>query len=70
MFQQYKKNFSLGVATITTKGISQVQEIELPSLEEYIEIPVYDFTEKEYLDHKRKRNERVYRKFGDEYEKV
>lgn len=67
MFQAYKKSFRLGVTIITTEGIQQAQEIELPNIEEeYIEIPVYDFTEKEYLEHKRKRNERVFRKFEEE----
>ena len=67
MFQEYKKGFKLGIAAITTEGIKQVQEIELPEItEDCIEIPVYDFTEKEYLEHKRKRNERVFDKFGYE----
>lgn len=63
--REYKRKFSLGIAIITTEGINQVQEIELPEIEEdYIEIPVYDFTEKEYLEFKRKRNEKVFDKFG------
>ena len=68
--REYKRKFKLGVAEITTEGVKQVQEIELPEIEEdYIEIPAYDFTEKEYLEHKRKRNERTFRKFGVEYER-
>ena len=64
MFREYKKGFKLGVVAITTKGISQVQVIEFSEItEDCIEIPAYDFTEKDYLEHKRKRNERVYRKF-------
>ena len=71
MFQDYKRKFKLGVAELTTEGIKQVQDIEFPEIEEdCIEIPVFDFTEKDYLEHKRKRNERVYRKFGEEYEKM
>ena len=67
LFQEYKRRFSLGIAIITTDRINQVQEIELPAIEEdCIEIPVYDFTEKEYLEHKQKRNERVARKFEEE----
>lgn len=70
MFREYKKGFKLGVAAITTEGISQVQVIELPEIEEdYIEIPVYDFTEKEYMEYKRKRNDKVYEKFGYKLEK-
>lgn len=70
MFREYKKGFKLGVAEVTTEGIKQVQVIELPEIEEdCIEIPAFDFTEKEYLEHKRKRNERVFNKFGYKIEK-
>ena len=67
MFQAYKKNFRLGVSIITTEGIKQAQVIELPEItEECIEIPLEPMTEEElrlYEEHKRKRNERVFRKF-------
>lgn len=67
MFQQYKKSFKLGIATITTEGIKEVQQIELPVIEEdYIEIELEPMTEedlKKYEEHKRKRNERVFKKF-------
>ena len=66
LFQEYKKGFRLAVAELTTEGIKQAQVIEFPD-EEYIEIPAYDFTEEEYLEHKRKCNERAYKKFGVEY---
>lgn len=58
IFQDYK----LGVIELTSEGIKQAEVIQL-SIDDYIEIPAYDFTEKEYLEYKRKRNERVYRKF-------
>jgi hypothetical protein len=67
MFQQYKKGFKLGIATITTEGIKQVQQIELPAIEEdCIEIELEPMTEedlKRYEEHKRKRNEIVFKKF-------
>ena len=65
MFQQYK----LGIVEFTTEKVKQAVEISLPVIEEdYIEIPVEPMTEEElriYEEHKRKRNERVFRKFGD-----
>ena len=65
--REYKKSFKLGVAEITTEGVKQVEIIEFPEIEEEcIEIPVYDFTEKEYIEYKKKRNERVSRKFEGE----
>ena len=67
MFQEYKRKFKLGVAELTTEGIKQVQEIELPKIEEdYIEIDLEPMTEEnliKYEEYKRKRNERVFRKF-------
>lgn len=63
MFQQYK----LGVVEFTTEKVKQAIEISLPVIkEDYIEIPVEPMTEEEvriYEEHKRKRNERVFRKF-------
>lgn len=73
MFQQYKKGFSLGIAELTTEGVKQVQVIELPDTEEYIEIPLEPMTEEElriYEEHKRKIRERTYKRFGVEYEKM
>ena len=67
MLRQWKSDFDIGVIEVTTEGIKQAQVIELPEIEEdCIEIPVYDFTEKEYLEHKKKRNERVYKKFEEQ----
>ena len=72
MFQDYKIIFKLNVAEITTEGINQVQEIELPLIEEdCIEIDLEPMTEEDlikYEEHKRKRNERVFRKF-EEFER-
>ena len=65
MFQQYK----LGIVEFTTEKVKQAVEISLPVIEEdYIEIPVEPMTEEElriYEEHKRKRNERVFRKFEE-----
>lgn len=65
MFQQYK----LGIIEFTTEKVKQAVEISLPVIEEdYIEIPVEPMTEEElkiYEEHKRKRNERVFRKFEE-----
>ena len=67
LFQEYKRRFSLGVAELTTEGIKQAQEIELPEIEEdCIEIDLEPMTEEDlrkYEEYKRKRNERVFRKF-------
>lgn len=64
--REYKQKFKLGVVELTTEGIKQVQEIELPEIEDCIEIDLEPMTEEElriYEEHKRKRNERVFRKF-------
>lgn len=64
--REYKRKFKLGIAELTTEGIKQVQEIELPEIEDCIEIDLEPMTEEElriYEEHKRKRNERVFRKF-------
>lgn len=71
MFQEYKRTYNgtrkIRIVNVTTESITPVAEIELPEIEEdYIEIPVYDFAEKEYLEYKQKRNERVSRKFEEE----
>lgn len=67
--REYKKNFKLGIVEFTTEKVKQAVEISLPVIEEeYIEIPVEPMTEEElkiYEEHKKKRNERVFRKFGD-----
>lgn len=66
--REYKRKFKLGVVELTTEGIKQVQEIELPEIEDCIEIDLEPMTEEElriYEEHKRKRNERVFRKFEE-----
>ena len=65
--RNYKRSFDLGIAELTTEGIKQVQEIELPEIEEdCIKIELEPMTEEDlrkYEEYKRKRNERVFRKF-------
>ena len=59
--REYKENFILGIAEITTEGIKQttaITEAELFEQEETITIPVFDYTEQEYqefLQEKRKK---------------
>lgn len=70
--REYKKSIKLGIAEVTTEGIKQVQVVELPTTEEYIEIPLEPMTAEElriYEEHKRKRNEKVFKRFGVEYKK-
>jgi TRAP-type C4-dicarboxylate transport system substrate-binding protein len=73
MFQEYKRRFRLNVATVTTEGIKNVQQIELPVLDENdcIEIKLEPMTKEEqekYEEYKRKRNEKVFSKFSYERE--
>ena len=71
MFQEYKKAYNgtkrIRMTQLTTQNITPIAEIELPEIEEdYIEIPVEHMTEEDlrkYEEYKRKRNERVFRKF-------
>ena len=53
-FQKYKASFRIGVTEVTTEGVQQA-EIYTPQQEEYIYIPVYDFTEEQYQKHLEKR---------------
>ena len=62
-FQQYKADFLIGVAELTTDGIQQAKVIEFEEPEETIEIPVYDFTEDEYQKYLQERRKRQYKKF-------
>ena len=55
-FQEYKAGFKIGIAEVTTEGISQLTEY-IPEIEEPIYIPVYDFTEEQYQAHLQKRRE-------------
>lgn len=69
MFREYKKNFpkiQIVAAEITTKGIKQAEVIEFEDFPEVEIIPAHDMTEEDlkiYEEHKRKRNERVFKKF-------
>jgi len=56
--RQYKADFFIGVAEITTEGVQQAEIYEPEPIEEQevITIPAYDFTEEEYQEFlKRKR---------------
>ena len=71
MFQEYKRTYNgtrrIRIAQVTTEAITPVAEIDLPEIEEdCIEIDLEPMTEemlKKYEEHKRKRNERIVRKF-------
>lgn len=55
--KQYKANFFIGVAEITTEGVQQAEIYKPEPTEEVISIPAYDFTEEQYqefLQRKRK----------------
>ena len=62
-FQQYKADFLIAIAELTTDGIQQAKVIEFEEPEETIEIPVYDFTEDEYQKYLQERRKRQYKKF-------
>lgn len=59
-FQQYKADFLIGIAEITTEGVQQAEAYrteQISEQKEVITIPAYDFTEEEYqefLQRKRK----------------
>ena len=59
-FQQYKADFLIGIAEITTEGVQQAEVYRTEQISEQkkvITIPAYDFTEEEYqefLQRKRK----------------
>lgn len=68
LFQRYKRQFSFNIAAaeITTEGIKNTCLVKLEEPEEFITIPAYDITDKDmekYQEYKRKRNERVFKKF-------
>ncbi len=66
--REYKKIFRIRIAQVTTEAITPVAEIELPEIEEdCIEIDLEPMTAEDlrkYEEHKRKRNEKVFDKFG------
>ncbi len=60
-----KKHCYIVATTLSTQGVSKPMavEIEEPTVD-YIRIPLIDnYLEQEYLEHKKKRNERVFKKF-------
>ena len=68
MLREYKKGFKLGIAKLTTEGAEALDQITFDDLgSDYIEIKLEDNTKEdmEYLEHKRKRNERVFKKFEE-----
>lgn len=67
LFKEYKKIIVLNVAELTTEGIKQTKQIIIEEPKEYIKIPLEDndYQDLEYLEHKRKRNERVFKKFKE-----
>lgn len=56
----------INIAKLTTKGIEKIESIEI-GVDEYYEIPLED--NDKYIEHKRKRNKRIYKKMGYEYER-
>lgn len=48
--RQYKANFLIGIAEITTEGVQQAEVYKPEPKEEVIIIPAYDFTEEEYQE--------------------
>lgn len=70
LFQQYKKahQYKVCVAQITTDGVKRVEMMPLQIIDETdcIKIKLEPMTVEEmkkYQEHKRKRNERVFKKF-------
>lgn len=71
MLREWKRDFRIAAAEITTQGIQQAGLFEFEEAEEVIIIPVYDITPEEqakYEEYKRQRNKRILEKFkeGDE----
>ena len=62
--RQYKANFFIGVAEITTEGVQQAEVYKPEPIEEQevITIPAYDFTEEEYKEFLEKRRKRELQK--------
>lgn len=56
----------INIAKLTTKGIERIESIEI-GVNDYYEIQLEDNTD--YIEHKRKRNKRIYKKMGYEYER-
>lgn len=56
----------INIAKLTTKGIEKIESIEI-GIGDYYEIPLED--NNKYMEYKRKRNKRIYKKMGYEYER-
>lgn len=66
LFKDYKKQKKpVVVGTFLKNGKVEEPVIVDLDLSDCIEIPAYDYTEKDYLEHKKKRNERVFKKFRE-----
>ena len=60
-FQQYKADFLIGIAEITTEGVQQAEVYrteQISEQKEVITIPAYDFTEEEYQEFLQERRKR------------
>ena len=61
-FQQYKADFLIGIAEITTEGVQQAEVYrteQISEQKEVITIPAYDISEEEWQKFKAERNKRV-----------
>lgn len=56
----------INIAKLTTKGTEKIESIEI-GIDDYYKIPLED--NDKYIEHKRKRNKRIYKKMGYEYER-
>ena len=56
----------INIAKLTTKGIEKIESIEI-GIDDYYEIPLED--NDKYIEHKRKRNKRIYEKMGYKYDR-
>ena len=63
--QQYKADFLIGIAEITTEGVQQAEVYrteQISEQKEVITIPAYDFTEEEYQEFLQERRKRELQK--------
>ena len=61
-FQQYKADFLIGIAEITTEGVQQAEVYrteQISEQKEVITIPAYDISEEEWQKFKAERNKRI-----------
>ena len=66
MLREWKRDFNIAAAQLTTQGIHKAELIEFEEPEEVIVIPAYDITPEDqakYEEYKRQRNQRVIDKF-------